>query len=110
MLLLMYDVKYKVRDPLSRKFLKRLIEIEPENADKFIYVEDHLNFIKNLRDLYRLKVAAHNVIDREYLPPVAASMGYGDSAEAADRLHNDFLKRTAQASEVIEKLVDGIKV
>jgi hypothetical protein len=110
MLLLMYDVKYKVRDPLSRKFLKRLVEMDPGNADKFIYIEDHLNFIKNLRDLYRLKVAAHNVIDKEYLPPVVTSMGYGYSTEAAERLHNDFLKRTAQAGEVIEKLVDRIKV
>jgi len=110
MLLLMYEVKYKVRDPLSRKFLKRLVEIEPVNADKFVYVENHLNFIKNLRDLYRLKVAAHNVIDQEYLPPVAASMGYGDSAEATEKLYNDFLTRTKQAAKVIEKLVDGIEI
>ena len=77
---------------------------------KFVYIEDHLNFIKNLRDLYRLKVAAHNVIDQEYLPPVAASMGYGDTAEATEKLYNDFLTRTRQAAKVIEKLVDGIKI
>jgi len=110
MLLLMYETKYQVRDPLSRKFLKRLVEIEPENADKFVYIEDHFNFIKNLRDLYRLKVTAHNVIDQEYLPPVAASMGYGDTAEATEKLYNDFLTRTRQAAKVIEKLVDGIKI
>ncbi len=110
MLLLMYKTKYQVRDPLSRKFLRRLIELEPENADKFTQIEIHLNFIKNLRDLYRLKVAAHNVVQQEYLPSVAATMGYGDSAEAGEKLYNDFLTRTDQAGKVIEELVDGIKV
>jgi len=109
MLLLMYEVKHKVRDPLSRKFLRRLVEIEPEHADEFAFVEDHLNFIKNLRDLYRLKVAAHNVIDKDCLPPVAASMGYGESAEAAERLYSDFVERTRKAAEVIGKLADRIE-
>jgi len=48
MLLLTYKVKYKERDPLSRKFLRRLIEIEPEHSEQFAYVEDHLDFIKSL--------------------------------------------------------------
>ena len=109
MLLLMYEVKHRVRDPLSRKFLRRLVEIEPEHAEDFAHIENHLNFIKNLRDLYRLKVAAHNVIDKDCLPPVAASMGYGGSEEAAEKLYSDFLERSAEAAGVIDRLVDAIK-
>jgi hypothetical protein len=108
MLLLMYEVKHKVREPLSRRFLRRLIELEPNYADELAQLENHLNFIKNLRDLYRLKVAAHNVIDQECLPPVAVSMGYGEGPEAAGKLYNDLLDRTKEAARVIGILVENI--
>ena len=110
MLLLIYKAKHKVRDPLSRKFLYYLVKLEPAHADKFAYIEQHLNFIKNLRDLYRLKVAAHNVISEEYLPPVAASMGYGADAKGTQRLYHEFLARTEKAAAVIKKLIEGIGV
>jgi hypothetical protein len=109
MLLLLYKAKHKTRDPLSRKFLHLLSEIEPENAKNFRYLEDHLNFIKKLRDLYRLKVAAHNIISRQTLLPVAESMGYGDDADAPDMLYKEFIGRTRQAARVIKKLSDEIK-
>jgi predicted DNA-binding protein YlxM (UPF0122 family) len=108
MLLLIYKTKHKVRDPLSRKFLHWLIKTETAHSDKFQYVEQHLNFVKNLRDLYRLKVAAHNVINREYLPSVAASMGYGDDMKAAERLYGEFIARTEKASAIIGKLIDAV--
>jgi len=108
MLLLMYKTKHKVRDPLSRKFLRRLVEIEPKHADRFSFIEEHLNFIKNLRDLYRLKVAAHNVINLEYLPAVAATMGFGDNAAAAKKLYDIFLAKTENAAVVIKKLVEAV--
>jgi hypothetical protein len=110
MLLLIYKTKHKVRDPLSRKFLYHLIEIEPDHAERFKYIEQHLNFIKNLRDLYRLKVAAHNIINKEYLPPVALSMSYGYTSEAADRLYQEFIARAERASVIINQLVEAVKV
>ena len=110
MLLLIYKAKHRVRDPLSRKFLWRLVEIEPAHAKEFKQIGQHLDFVKKLRDTYRLKVAAHNVIEQEHLQPVAESMGYGNSAEAAGKLYDDFLKRTADAARVIETLVERIRV
>jgi len=110
MLLLMYETKHQIRECLSRRFLRRLMELEPELADDFTFVEEHLNFVKNLRDIYRLKIAAHNVIEPEFLPPVAESMGYGDDQKAAQTLYDEFLSRTEKAGNVIQKLVDAIKV
>jgi hypothetical protein len=109
MLLLMYKAKHRTRDPLSRKFLHLLVELEPDYAEQFGFLEDHLNFVKNLRDLYRLKVAAHNVLSEETLLPVAESMGYGEDEKAAGKLYDDFLERTKLASTVINKLVDSVK-
>jgi UTP:GlnB (protein PII) uridylyltransferase len=110
MLFLIFKAKHKIRELISRKFMWRLIEIEPVYSDKIAFVEKHLNFIKNLRDLYRLKVAANNVIQQEYLSSVAASMGFGEGDEAAEKLYNEFLQRTAQAAEVIEELVGEVRV
>ncbi len=108
MLLLMYETKHRVRDPLSRKFLRKLRELESDHEKEFIAIEEHLNFIKNLRDLYRLKVAAHNVIDPQYLISVAESMGYGNEDDAGERLFSDFKSRTLKAAIIIEKLTNSI--
>jgi hypothetical protein len=35
-------------------------------------------------------------------------MGYGDNAHAAEKLYGEFLKRTAEASEVIRRLVRAV--
>lgn len=104
MLLLMYKAGHRVRDPFTRKFLGRLAGTDSEHGAQFAHLEDHLIFLKNLRDLYRLKVAACDEIETEHLPPVAATMGYGRGAEGAKRLYDDFLERTARAAEVIEGL------
>lgn len=109
MLLLMYKAKYESKDPLSRKFLRRVIVLEPRNAEKLIEIEKHLNFVKNLRDLYRLKIAAHNVIELEYLSPIAATMGYGDDEKGAKKLHEDFWERSRRVSDIIGRLANEIR-
>ena len=108
MLLLICKARHKVRDPLTRKFLRRLVEIDPAHGEQYAYMERHLNFLKNLRDLYRLKVAARDDIEQEHLSSVAASIGYGNDSEAAGRLYNDFLEKTDRAATVIMGLMAGI--
>ncbi|MBN2185261.1 MAG: hypothetical protein JW746_08030 [Candidatus Krumholzibacteriota bacterium] len=108
MLLLIYKARYKFRDPLSARLFGSLSGLDPARRDDFSYLEEHLKFIKNLRDLYRLKVAAHDVIEVEYLPEVASSMGYGAGSSAAERLFGDFISRTDRAMEVIIRLMAGI--
>lgn len=110
MLLLMYMVKYKIRDPLSRKFLQRLAEIEPQNSEQFQLIGGHLDFLRGLRDTYRLKIAAHNFIEREYLQPVAEGLGYGDGDDAAGKLFDEYLERTAKTAKIINELVAKTKI
>ncbi len=109
MLMLIYKAKYRMRDTLNRAFLSRMARIEPEHGHLFEYIEDHLNFLKNLRDLYRLQVAANDVIEKEYLSPVAASIGYGNGEKETGRLYHDFLRRTDEAAEVINGLIGKIR-
>jgi hypothetical protein len=110
MLLLIFKAKYKVREPLTRKFLKRLQEIDPEHGDAFTFIEGHLNFLKRMRDIYRLKIAASDDLEPEHLQPVADSMGYGDDAEGSTRLAEDFIRRTDEAAGAIRNLAEGIKI
>ena len=48
------------------------------------------------------------MIEIEYLPAVASSMGYGTGTEAAEKLFEDFISRTDRAMEVIVKLMGQI--
>jgi hypothetical protein len=109
MLMLIYKAKYKLRDTLNRSFLSRMARIEPQHGHEFKYIEAHLNFLKNMRDLYRLQVAANDIIEREYLSPVAATIGYGSGEKETKSLYNDFLRRTDEASSVINGLTDKIR-
>ncbi len=104
LLLLIYKTRYRVRDPLSRKLLGRLKDVDPRHEKEFLLVMEHLDFIRNIRDLYRLEVAAHDEIDPDHLMPVAGSLGYGSSADGAKRLYSDFIERSSRAAAVIEKL------
>lgn len=108
MLLLMYKTKHRVRDPLTRKFLRHLITIEPDHAEAFSHIEQHMNFMKNLRDLYRLKVAACDVIDLEHLQFVLPTAEYDEGS--ADRLFEDFQKRTSRAGDIIGELVAKVEM
>ncbi len=108
MLLLIYKARYKIRDPLSRKLLSQLSGMIPRSREDLEFIENHMNFIKSLRDLYRLKVAAHDVIEKEYLPPVALSLGFGKGEDGAEKLFDEFMKRTDLAAEVITKLMTGV--
>ncbi len=56
-------------------------------------VAEHLDFIRNVRDLYRLKVAAHDELDPLHLMPVSGSLEYVCSAAGAERLYADFIER-----------------
>jgi hypothetical protein len=105
-LLLMYKTKHRVRDPLTRKFLRHLITIEPDNAEAFTQIEDQLNFLKNLRDLYRLKVAANDVIDRGHIHYILPTAEYDEGS--GDQLFEDFLVRTRRAGEIIEELASQV--
>ena len=108
LLLLIYKTRHRVRDPLSRKLLGRLKNIDPRHEKEFLMVAEHLDFIRNVRDLYRLKVAARDELDPLHLMPVSGSLEYGYSAAGAERLYADFIERSERAAAVIEKLVDEV--
>ena len=54
-------------------------------------------------------MAAQNIIETEYLGPIAETMGYGEDKEAGMRLYEDCRKKSDNAGNIIEALTDEIK-
>ena len=105
---LIYKARHRLRDPLSRKMLENLKELSPEKADDFEMIIEHMNFIRRLRDIYRLKVAAQDEIEKDSMGAVAESFGMENTPEAANILYNMFIESTDSAYITIRRLMDGV--
>ncbi|MCK4539298.1 MAG: hypothetical protein KAV42_10925 [Candidatus Krumholzibacteria bacterium] len=108
MLLLIYKARHRLRDPLSRKMLENLKELAPEKAEDFDLIIKHMNFIRRLRDIYRLKVAAQDEIEKDSMGAVAESFGMESTPEAANILYDMFIESTDNAYITIRRLMDGV--
>lgn len=92
MFTLIYKAKYEITKPVNSKIFDILSEHEPSNKDKFQLIGDSFNYLKNLRNIYKLKVAANDRIDLANL-------------EKYDRtLFRDFRK----TKDIVKKTMDSM--
>ncbi len=110
MLLLIYKARYRLKQPVNRKLMETICQIDARHREDLCRLNRHFNFLKQLRDLYRLTVFAGNDLRIEYLEPAARIMGYRDmpGEKAVDRLVWDYYLTTEQAHEIIERLLDDL--
>ncbi|MBD3289633.1 hypothetical protein GF337_12580 [candidate division KSB1 bacterium] len=110
MVLLIYKAKYELSEPINRKLVESIYKIDP--CDDFNFLIKASNFLKNLRDLYRLTVAAEDELNFDYLDRVAHIMGFENSPSypAAQKLKDKYLECTEQVSSTINKLIDNMRV
>ena len=106
-LLLIYKAKYQLKEPINRKLMKTICEINSSYHDDLCSLNEHFNFLKQLRDLYRLTVFAGNELQPEYLESAAKIIGYLDdqNGAATDKLVQDYYNCTKETHQVVEKLV-----
>jgi UTP:GlnB (protein PII) uridylyltransferase len=111
-LLLIYKARYQLKEPVNRKLMKTICEINASYHDDLCSLNEHFNFLKQLRDLYRLTVFAGNELQPEYLESAAKIMGYFDdqSGTATEKLVQDYFKRTKETHQVVEKLAAELSV
>lgn len=111
-MLLIYKARYRLQQPVNRKLMKTICEIDTKHKEDLCQLNKHFNFLKQLRDLYRLTVFAGNDLKIEYLEPAAKIMGYQDNQaeKAVDRLVWDYYLCTEESHEIIERLVNDLKV
>jgi hypothetical protein len=106
-LLLIYKAKYRLNEPINRKLMKTICEINSNYHDDLCSLNEHFNFLKQLRDLYRLIVFAGNELQPEYLEPAARIMGYNDdqNGAATENLVRDYYKCTKETNQIVERLI-----
>jgi len=106
-LLLIYKARYKLKEPVNRKLMETICEVDTKHKQDLCALNKHFNFLKQLRDLYRLTVFAGNDLKVEYLDQVAKIMGYQDnlSKKAGDKLVLDYYRCTEQTHQIVQRLI-----
>lgn len=105
MVLLICKAKYGLREPINRKLVRTLCQVDPRHRMDFETLSTSFDFLRSIRDAYRLTVSAENVLRAEYLDQPARILGYPSSNE----LLSAYRASTAQAGEIIERLLADIQ-
>ncbi len=96
MFTLIYKAKYEITTPVNSKIFNMLAECEPANKEKFLLIGESFNHLKNLRNLYRLKIAANDKIELTNL-------------EKSDKeLFKDFKKTRTRVNKTITAMLKEI--
>ena len=109
-MLLIYKARYRLKQPVNRKLMETICEVDEKHKDDLCKLNRHFNFLTQLRDLYRLTVFAGNDLKIEYLAPPARMMGYHDNEaeKAVDRLVWDYYLITEESHQIVERLIDDL--
>ncbi|NOZ63091.1 MAG: hypothetical protein GXO74_15680 [Calditrichaeota bacterium] len=106
-LLLIYKAKYQLNEPLNMKLIQKILTIDTERKTDLLNLIQYRNFLKQVRDLYRLTVSASDILKIEYLRPIAKIMGYQQEGNSVDteKLVADIKKTMEQVHVTIDKLI-----
>ncbi len=73
--LLLVKAHHRVYQPVSSRLFQDLTALDTWHREGLLALQEHHTFLRRVRDLYRLTVAAHDDMTREELGPVAEIMG-----------------------------------
>lgn len=106
MLLLMYKTAFKIRHPVNTGLLPIIARRDSAHAPEMVYLSGALEFLKNLRNAYRLSVGAEDTLRPEYFGIVASAMNveYKDEPDAGERLLVEYNERAATVAEMVHGL------
>ncbi len=93
MLILIYKAKYEIRDPVNSRIFDTLIEFIPQHKKEIESLVQDFDYLKNLRNIYRLSVAANDIID------------FSNLNSRQKSLFKDFNKTRNSIFKTIKKLI-----
>jgi hypothetical protein len=107
MVLLMYKAKYKLYTPINHTLFETLYSVAPDCRNEFGIFQEAITFLKRLRDIYRLTVAAEDDVNVEYLDRVAHVMGLRNTQQltAAQQLISDYQNCTKKVTHAVDNLI-----
>jgi UTP:GlnB (protein PII) uridylyltransferase len=109
-LLLIYKAKYNLVEPLNLKLIQKILQFRQNDQKDLLNLIQYRNFLKQVRDLYRLTVSAGDILKIEYMQPVAKIMGYqqNDPDKAIEHLVKDIYGTMDQVHDTIQQLIERI--
>ncbi len=107
MILLIYKAKYGLREPINRKLMNILSEIDKRRGKDFIVLADAFDFLKNVRDIYRLTVSAGDVLRADYLERTAQILGLldADKGTPTEQLLAFYRQRTSEVAHIVDRML-----
>ncbi|NIM20597.1 MAG: hypothetical protein GTO51_10275 [Candidatus Latescibacteria bacterium] len=107
MILLIYKAKFGLREPINRKLMATLAEIDMRRGEDFRILADAFDFLKNVRDIYRLTVSAGDVLRPEYLGRAAEILGFKHKNKSTpiEQLLADYHKCSTQVARIVDRML-----
>jgi hypothetical protein len=107
MILLIYKAKYGLREPINRKLMEILFEIDRRHGNDFRKLAEAFDFLKNVRDIYRLTVSAGDVLRPEFLDRTARILGYpnDETGSPTDHLLAAYQQCTTEVTNIVEVML-----
>lgn len=108
--LLTVKAHHHVYQPVSGRLFHDLSDLDTHHREGLLALQEHHSFLRRVRDLYRLTVAAHDDMTREELGLVAAIMGVvkedgdGDVEVLADMIFARMRRVTLIVSAIVQDL------
>ncbi|MEO0162418.1 MAG: hypothetical protein ABIL74_09110 [candidate division WOR-3 bacterium] len=104
MIMLILKAHLEITEPVNSKLFEILSEKMPGYQNEFAFLSDSFNFLKTIRDIYRLTVGATDVITKDGLKNVASIIGFNSEKEIYER----FSEARAGVAETIKRLITSI--
>jgi len=101
MIMLILKAHLEITEPVNSKLFEILRVKIPQLQSEFSKLADRFNFLKNIRDIYRLTTGATDFIIPEGLKNVAPIMGF----RGEDELYEKFSQMRNEVSEIIKTFI-----
>jgi hypothetical protein len=104
--------RLNLRQPGGEDLVERLSLADPDRIDEYRGLGAASDFLVMLRSVYRVTVAASDVVEGEYLEVPARLLGYTHTAagEPGDHLFREIDLRTQAAARAIERVLPEVLV
>lgn len=110
MVLLIYKALYGINEPVNVRIIEYLQANYPQLTPQMQKLTEAFDFLRYLRNVYRIVVTAKNTIAPDYLERPAQIMGIATKPgeSAATQLLNKYHEMCQQSNQVVEQLLERI--
>jgi len=99
--------------PVTPDLQVPLLDRLPHRADDLCVIFESFRYLKHVRDIYRLTVAAEDELLPEELGYLARILGYGetdDSERGSKKLADQLIARTGQVARIVDSMLRELKL